>query len=37
MVVPDADAATTQIDRLKALGYSIVDVEPAAPKGIPQS
>jgi len=31
MVVPHADAATAQIDRLKALGYSIIDVEPAPP------
>jgi hypothetical protein len=32
MVVPGAAQATAQIDRLKALGYSIIDVEPASPK-----
>jgi len=30
-VVPGAEATKTQVDRLKALGYSIIDVEPAAP------
>ena len=36
MVVPGAGAATAQIDRLKALGYSIIDVEPVSPKIVPQ-
>lgn len=31
MTVPGADAAKAQIDRLRALGYSIIDAEPATP------
>ncbi len=29
MVVPGADATMMQVKRLKALGYTIIDVEPA--------
>ncbi len=37
MVVPGTDAVKSQIDRLKALGYSIIDVEPASPLPLKQS
>ncbi len=32
MAVPGAEAALAQVKRLKALGYSIIDVEPTSPR-----